>query len=102
MGETLSMQEVLAAVPQQAPFRFIDEILELDREHIVARASRDAKQQGLQHAPAPALDLYRAGGELEQPGGEECDGEQQHAFVQHAREAATQTGDRRRRRAHGR
>ncbi len=37
MGETLSMQEVLAAVPQQAPFRFIDEIVELDREHIVAR-----------------------------------------------------------------
>ena len=37
MGETLSLQEVLAAVPQQAPFRFIDEIVELDREHIVAR-----------------------------------------------------------------
>ncbi len=37
MGETLSMQEVLAAVPQQAPFRFIDEIVALDREHIVAR-----------------------------------------------------------------
>ena len=37
MAETLSMQEVLAAVPQQAPFRFIDEIVELDGEHIVAR-----------------------------------------------------------------
>jgi 3-hydroxyacyl-[acyl-carrier-protein] dehydratase len=40
VGETLSPlsnQEVLAAVPQQAPFRFIDEIVELDREHIVAR-----------------------------------------------------------------
>ena len=37
MGETLSLPEVLAAVPQQAPFRFIDEIVELDREHIVAR-----------------------------------------------------------------
>ena len=29
-------EEVLALVPQQAPFRFIDEILELDDEHIVA------------------------------------------------------------------
>ena len=28
--------EVLAAVPQQPPFRFIDEIAELDAEHIVA------------------------------------------------------------------
>lgn len=26
---------ILAAVPQQAPFRFIDEILELDGEHVV-------------------------------------------------------------------
>ncbi len=33
----LSPEEVLALVPQQAPFRFIDEILELDDEHIVAR-----------------------------------------------------------------
>ena len=31
-----SFAEVLAAVPQQEPFRFIDEILELDDEHIVA------------------------------------------------------------------
>jgi len=37
VGEALSMQQVLAAVPQQAPFRFIDEIVELDREHVVAR-----------------------------------------------------------------
>ena len=37
MGETLSKAQVLAAVPQQAPFRFIDEIVELDAEHIVAR-----------------------------------------------------------------
>jgi 3-hydroxyacyl-[acyl-carrier-protein] dehydratase len=29
--------EVLAAVPQQKPFRFIDEILELDEDHIVGR-----------------------------------------------------------------
>ncbi len=28
--------EILAAIPQQEPFRFIDEILELDDEHIVA------------------------------------------------------------------
>ena len=30
-------EEVLARVPQQPPFRFIDEIAELDDEHIVAR-----------------------------------------------------------------
>lgn len=36
MAEPLSPEEVLALVPQQAPFRFIDEILELDDEHIVA------------------------------------------------------------------
>jgi 3-hydroxyacyl-[acyl-carrier-protein] dehydratase len=32
----LSPAEVLARVPQQEPFRFIDEITELDDEHIVA------------------------------------------------------------------
>jgi len=32
----LSREEVLAAIPQQEPFRFIDEIHELDDEHIVA------------------------------------------------------------------
>jgi 3-hydroxyacyl-[acyl-carrier-protein] dehydratase len=48
VGETLSNQEVLAAVPQQAPFRFIDEILELDREHIVAR-----------YTFPPSSDFYR-------------------------------------------
>ena len=32
----LSKEEVLALVPQQAPFRFIDEIQQLDEEHIVA------------------------------------------------------------------
>ena len=36
-GEILSREEVLAMVPQQEPFRFIDEIVELDEEHIVAR-----------------------------------------------------------------
>lgn len=30
------MEKVLALVPQQSPFRFIDEIHELDQEHIVA------------------------------------------------------------------
>jgi len=29
--------EVLAALPQKEPFRFLDEIVELDDEHIVAR-----------------------------------------------------------------
>ena len=37
MAELLSKEEVLARVPQQEPFRFIDEIVELDLEHIVAR-----------------------------------------------------------------
>ncbi|MCS5637180.1 MAG: beta-hydroxyacyl-ACP dehydratase [Myxococcota bacterium] len=35
-SEGLAPDDVLALVPQQAPFRFIDEIHELDREHIVA------------------------------------------------------------------
>ena len=36
-GVALSPAEVLVRVPQQEPFRFIDEITELDDEHIVAR-----------------------------------------------------------------
>ena len=32
----MTPKEVLAAIPQQEPFRFIDEILELDDDHIVA------------------------------------------------------------------
>jgi 3-hydroxyacyl-[acyl-carrier-protein] dehydratase len=32
----LGPKEVLELIPQQAPFRFIDEILELDSDHIVA------------------------------------------------------------------
>ena len=32
----LSAEEILERVPQQPPFRFIDEILELDTDHIVA------------------------------------------------------------------
>jgi len=35
-AETLSPADVLDALPQRAPFRFVDEILELDDEHIVA------------------------------------------------------------------
>lgn len=37
MAEPLTPAEVLALVPQQEPFRFIDEILELDSERIVSR-----------------------------------------------------------------
>ncbi len=33
----LSPAQVLAALPQQEPFRFLDEIVELDADHIVAR-----------------------------------------------------------------
>ncbi len=36
MAELLSGPEVLARLPQQEPFRFIDEIMELDDQHIVA------------------------------------------------------------------
>jgi 3-hydroxyacyl-[acyl-carrier-protein] dehydratase len=34
-GRRLTADEVLAALPQQEPFRFVDEILEIDEEHIV-------------------------------------------------------------------
>jgi 3-hydroxyacyl-[acyl-carrier-protein] dehydratase len=39
MGDSaiLTHQQVLDLIPQQRPFRFIDEILELDTEHIVGR-----------------------------------------------------------------
>lgn len=33
----LSREQVLAAIPQQEPFRFVDEIVEVDDEHIVSR-----------------------------------------------------------------
>ena len=33
----LSMDEVLALVPQQAPFRFVDELIELSDSHVVGR-----------------------------------------------------------------
>lgn len=35
-GRALAPDEVLAAVPQREPFRFIDEIREIDDEHVVA------------------------------------------------------------------
>ena len=36
VGRMLTPAEVLARIPQQEPFRFVDEILELDDEHVVA------------------------------------------------------------------
>jgi len=48
VGDSLTKEEVLAMVPQQEPFRFIDEIVELDAEHIVAR-----------HTFSPDADFYR-------------------------------------------
>lgn len=36
-GRVLTPHEVLERLPQQEPFRFVDEILELDEEHIVGR-----------------------------------------------------------------
>ena len=36
MSAALSPSEVLARIPQQDPFRFVDEILEIDDEHVVA------------------------------------------------------------------
>ena len=37
MAEPLSGADVLALLPQQEPFRFVDEILEIDGEHVVSR-----------------------------------------------------------------
>jgi len=36
MSAGLSPNEVLARLPQQEPFRFVDEILEIDDEHVLA------------------------------------------------------------------
>lgn len=36
VGRVLTKEQVLALVPQQEPFRFIDEILEVDDAHIVS------------------------------------------------------------------
>ena len=35
-GRVLTRAEVLARIPQREPFRFVDEILEVDDDHIVA------------------------------------------------------------------
>jgi len=35
-GAPMTPEQVLAAIPQQDPFRFIDEILEIDADHVVA------------------------------------------------------------------
>lgn len=35
-ADTLSFTQVLAAIPQQSPFRFIDRIHEIDDEHVLA------------------------------------------------------------------
>jgi len=37
MGTELSPKEVLELIPQQGSFRFIDEIVEIDDNHIIAR-----------------------------------------------------------------
>jgi len=47
-AEPLSTSEVLAAIPHGEPFRFVDEILEVDDEAIVATCRFD-----------PAADFYR-------------------------------------------
>jgi len=47
-GVALSPAEVLARLPQKPPFRFVDEILEIDADHVVA----------IQCFPADA-DFYR-------------------------------------------
>jgi 3-hydroxyacyl-[acyl-carrier-protein] dehydratase len=48
VGEPLRGSEVLELLPQQEPFRFVDEILEVDAEHIVAR-----------YTFRPGADFYR-------------------------------------------
>src|SRR5262245_11588025 len=35
-GRTLTAPEVLARIPQREPFRFVDEIVEVDVDHVVA------------------------------------------------------------------
>ena len=48
MGRILTPAEVLERVPQQPPFRFVDEILEIDEQHAVGRYTWD-----------PDADFYR-------------------------------------------
>ncbi len=35
--KTLSLEEILERIPQQAPFRFVDEILAVDENRIVGK-----------------------------------------------------------------
>jgi 3-hydroxyacyl-[acyl-carrier-protein] dehydratase len=42
-GKRLTPAEVLEILPQQEPFRFVDEILELDNDHIVGTYRFDPK-----------------------------------------------------------
>jgi len=35
MSDNGRLRQILEVIPQQAPFRFIDEIIEIDRDHIV-------------------------------------------------------------------
>lgn len=37
MPKVLTRSEIMQLIPQQAPFRFVDEILEVDNEHIVGQ-----------------------------------------------------------------
>lgn len=48
MTEPLSPERILELMPQEDPFLFVDEILEVDDEHIVAR-----------YRFSPAADFYR-------------------------------------------
>jgi 3-hydroxyacyl-[acyl-carrier-protein] dehydratase len=48
VGEPLRGGEVLELLPQQEPFRFVDEILEVDADHIVSR-----------YTFRPGADFYR-------------------------------------------
>ena len=48
MGRILSPAEVLERVPQQPPFRFVDELVEIDGEHAIGTYRWD-----------PASDVYR-------------------------------------------
>ena len=48
IGTRLSPAALLLAIPQREPFRFVDEIVEVDDEHIVAR-----------YAFRPEADFYR-------------------------------------------
>ena len=36
MGKEISKNEVLTLIPQRPPFRFVDEILELDEDHVIS------------------------------------------------------------------